>query len=64
MPQFLHITPRGGAEGLGSGLAPPPSGFPELAGEVAPGCWEEGLSAQAPGVWTLGFESSLQHLAP
>lgn len=49
MPQFLHSTRRGVAEGLGAGLAPPPR-FPppQQGGDANQRCSEEGLSAQAP----------------
>ena len=49
MPQFLHSTPRGVADGLDAGPAPPPSLFLEREGEATPGSRVEGLSAPAPG---------------
>lgn len=59
VPQFLHSTRRGVAEGLGAGLAPPPRFFPRRAGDANPRRSEEGLSAQAPGSGRVGSNPSL-----
>lgn len=61
MPQFLHSTSRGVAEGPWADWSLP-LGFPRLACLVRGPSLATGRKVKSAGAWTLRFESNLHQL--